>query len=166
MAFEDSKQSILIVEDDDIIAELIVQIIEELGYKTVLKKTGHAAISWLKEHHTDLMILDYSLPDMNAAILTSLLSHEKSIPPFVVSTGMGDELIAVDMMKRGARDYLVKSSQFLTNLPLVVNRIMRELSTEKKLYNTQAELLDSKEILRTIIDSIPDIICYKDYKSG
>jgi len=123
MAFEDSKQSILIVEDDDIIAELIVQIIEELGYKTVLKKTGHAAISWLKEHHTDLMILDYSLPDMNAAILTSLLSHEKSIPPFVVSTGMGDELIAVDMMKRGARDYLVKSSQFLTNLPLVVTEL-------------------------------------------
>jgi FixJ family two-component response regulator len=34
------------------------------------------------------------------------------VPPFIISTGMGDEFIAVDMMKRGARDYLVKNSQF------------------------------------------------------
>lgn len=161
------KKIILIVEDDEIISELIQEIIHELGYSPVYIKNGHEAISWLRNNIPDLMVLDYALPDMNAAILISLLSHEnENIPPFIISTGMGDEFIAVDMMKRGARDYLVKNSQFLSNLPLVINRIIRELDIEKRLYRTQGELQESQERLRTLIDTIPDLICFKNKEGG
>lgn len=160
----DQKQfHVLVVEDDDIVAELISDIIGDLNLKCTCMKNGHSAIAWLNQNTPDLMVLDYSLPDMNAAILTSLISHENTtIPPFIVSTGMGDELIAVDMMKRGARDYLVKNAQFLQNLKLILNRLIRELKTEHDLAKTQNELDESRTLLSTLIDAIPDIICYKD----
>lgn len=164
MTTSDQKQfHILVVEDDEIVAELINDIIEDMDLKCTCMKNGHSAIAWLSNNSPDLMILDYSLPDMNAAILTSLISHENStIPPFIISTGMGDELIAVDMMKRGARDYLVKNAQFLQNLKLILNRVIRELTTESVLAKTQNELDESRYLLSTLIDAIPDIICFKD----
>ncbi len=159
----EEKKSVLIVEDDEIISELISEIISEIGYNTYITKSGHEAITWLRHNSPDLMVLDYSLPDMNAAILISLVSHEmEDIPPFIISTGMGDEFIAVDMMKRGARDYLVKNNQFLTNLPLIVQRVLREIEIENKLYSAQNELDESQTRLRTVLDAIPDIICFKD----
>ncbi|MBI9113383.1 response regulator, partial [Maridesulfovibrio ferrireducens] len=100
----------LIVEDDLGLAELIKEKVEASGFETYSVQTADSAFKWLTENTPHLMLLDYSLPDMKGdEFITALQKSELSIPPFIVTTGQGDEHIAVAMMKLGAKDYLIKN---------------------------------------------------------
>lgn len=134
---------ILIVEDDQGIAFLISEVLENPDRTIELVYTGEKAVSFIIEKSPDLVILDYSLPDMNAKSIIDILSEKEiNIPPFIVSTGQGDEFIAVEMMKKGAHDYLVKDTSLMQRLPGVVNRAIDDILKERKLQ----EALESKKI--------------------
>ncbi|NQT63016.1 MAG: response regulator, partial [Candidatus Marinimicrobia bacterium] len=105
------------------------------------------------------MILDYSLPDMNGKEFITALQHkEQPIPPFIVSTGRGDEHIAVEMMKLGAKDYLVKNKYFLEILPEVLKRVRNEIENENKLKQTEDILRLSNLRNLAMIANISDVI--------
>jgi len=118
--------------------------------------SGTEALEKIKEGRLDLLLLDYSLPDMSGAgFIDTAERTNVSLPPFIVATGRGDERIAVDMMKRGARDYIVKDSQFLNTLTIAVERTLEQLETERRLRETEqllrehdAELIASREQLQ------------------
>ena len=131
---------ILIVEDDRGLAELIKEKVVESGYETVGVYSAKDAQEWLSENKPYMMLLDYSLPDMYAReFLTLLQKKEQPLAAFIVSTGQGDERIAVEMMKLGARDYIIKDNLFLERLPEVIKRVARELENENKRKQAEAE---------------------------
>jgi len=131
---------ILIVEDDKGLTELITEKLGEAGYETACAHSAKDALQWLSVHTTYMILLDYSLPDMNAKeLLNQLQKKEQPLPPFIVSTGQGDERIAVEMMKLGARDYIIKDSLFLERLPEVVKRVAREIENENKRVQAESE---------------------------
>lgn len=114
---------ILVIEDDEALAELIKEKIKEKikgsGRNIISVGSANDAVLWLSDHIPDIMLIDYTLPDMNAKeFIFELRKKETPLPPFVVSTGQGDERIAVDMMKLGARDYILKDSNFLDMINL------------------------------------------------
>jgi len=134
--------TILIVEDDAGLVELLSEKMGEAGYLVVCKLSATDALIWLSEHTPILMILDYSLPDMNGKeFIAELSSKGKALPPFVVSTGQGDERIAVEMMKLGARDYIIKDNHFLDMIPMVINKVGKAIENETKLKQAEQELL-------------------------
>lgn len=136
---------ILIVEDDAGLSELIREKVEECGYESSSVYSGRDAVEWLSMHKAYIMLLDYTLPDMNAKeFLTELKSKELALPSFIISTGQGDERIAVDMMKSGARDYIVKDKNFLDLLPDVIRRVDKEIENEDK-RNEAEELVRKNE---------------------
>ncbi len=157
-----NQKTILIVDDDELLGELMIQIIQEMGYNTAFTKNGNETLYWLKNNQPSLILLDYSLPDMNAALLINLIDGDNGTPPFIIFTGMGDEFIAVDMMKRGARDYLVKDTSFLSNLTIVINRIMRDIENEEKLKEMEKHLLSKETIYKAIINSVPNMVVFVD----
>src|SRR5262249_33667972 len=61
-------------------------------------------------------------------------------PPFIIITGQGDERVAVEMMKRGARDYLVKDADFLEFVPAVVKRALEQLDKERRLAEAEEQV--------------------------
>jgi two-component system, cell cycle sensor histidine kinase and response regulator CckA len=130
------EASILVVEDDLGLAELIREAFAERGWACVHCGTGAAAAAWLEDHQPSLALLDYSLPDMTGAELI----ERTPIRHFIVTTGAGDERVAVAMMKRGALDYLVKDGMFLETLPEVVERALRHISTEQRLAEAEINL--------------------------
>lgn len=150
-------KKILLIEDDEGLSELIPETLKdyfkeqgdtEQSFDIVGLGTAQDALSWLKENTPSLILLDYSLPDMNGDSFIKKLSSEiPRIPPFIVTTGVGDERIAVAMMKQGARDYLVKDGQFLTTLPSVVIRILRETEIEEKLVWAENDLKRNQRLL-------------------
>ncbi len=99
------------------------------------------------------MLLDYSLPDMRADRLIELLEQERCKVPFIVATGHGSETIAVEMMKRGARDYLVKGFSFLDLLAPQVSRVLAQVEKERRLARAEQALRRSEERLRTVIEA-------------
>jgi PAS domain S-box-containing protein len=86
------------------------------------------------------MLLDLKLPDIQATHLIEQLTQSTRCPPFIVITGQGDERVAVDMMKRGARDYLVKDVDFLQFVPAVVKRAFEQLEQERRLSEAEAQV--------------------------
>ena len=126
--------NILLIEDDAGLVELITALLEESGFSVMSAASGAEALTHLKKQTPDLILLDYSLPDMNGKELIETLNKQQiSLPPFIISTGQGDERIAVNMMKLGAMDYVVKDILFLEKLPDVVQRVVRKLKTKGNL---------------------------------
>ena len=106
--------NILLIEDDAGLVELITANLEESGFSVKSAASGAEALAHLKKQTPDLMLLDYSLPDINGRELIETLNKKQiPLPPFIITTGQGDERIAVDMMKLGAMDYLIKDNLFL-----------------------------------------------------
>lgn len=126
---------ILIIEDDAGIAELIRFELEDIGYEIAWASTFEDADRILKKDDIKLMLVDYKLAgeDNAGAWLQGRITASLPVPAFIMSTGQGDERVAVEMMKLGARDYLVKDSMLMTRLPEVIKRVSNEVENEIKL---------------------------------
>lgn len=137
--------TILIVEDDEGLAHLILSTLEDSGFSCEHASTGRDAMRRLCEAPPDLMILDYALPDMNGMeLVTSLIAGTCPVPPYIMVTGREDTRLAVSIMKHGARDYIVKDVEFLDRLPSVVIRVKKEADTELRLKSAEKALRDSE----------------------
>lgn len=164
-----SAATILIVDDDAGLVRLIEKALRREGFETAKASSGLGALVWVEQHHADLMLLDLKLHDVEAPELILRLQQLPLVPPFVVITGQGDERVAVDMMKRGALDYLVKDGQFLELLPQVVRRTLAEAdkdrrlaAAEEALRRSERNLAKAQEIARlgsyevSVADTVPD----------
>jgi C4-dicarboxylate-specific signal transduction histidine kinase len=143
-----AEPTILVVEDDRALLELIQQRLREHGHQTDGVTTGTAALAWLENHTARLMLLDYVLPDLLGDELLQQLHDRGCAVPFIVATGHGSEAVAVDMMKRGARDYLVKGASFMRLLPAVIDQTLARLQQEERLAQAESELRRSEQRLR------------------
>ena len=149
---------ILIVEDNRELAELISESLSDEGYNTGIAHRGHEALSVFENKVPDMFILDYSLPDMDGKQLIALLRERfGGIPPFVVSTGRGDEQVAVDMMKLGAYDYLVKEPSLINRLPDVVLKISKDIEIKKLLNEAEVALKESENRFRSFVENSSDL---------
>jgi DNA-binding NtrC family response regulator len=116
--------TLLIVDDDRGLLRLAAKALEREGFVVATATTGAEAVAWLKTSRPDLLLLDLKLQDCDARQVIRQLSDLQCLPPFLIITGQGDERVAVEMMKGGARDYLVKGADFLELLPAVAGRVL------------------------------------------
>ena len=146
-------ETILIVEDDAGLAELIATVVRDQGAEAAHVATGAEALTWLADRTPALVLLDYALPDMTGL---QFLEWSSRPLPFIVTTGAGDERTAVTMMRHGARDYVIKDTRFLENLPLAIRRVLDELGTARRLAQAEAALLASEARHRSILQTAMD----------
>ena len=157
--------TILIIEDDLGLIELINEKIQECGHPTICFETAATAFEWLENNTPILIMLDYSLPDMNAKEFIELLKNKnKTISPFIVATGQGDERIAVEMMKLGAKEYIIKDTNFLEMIPFVVSKCISEIEKENKLLLTEQKIVELNQFNKQIIESAHEGIIVYDKK--
>jgi PAS domain S-box-containing protein len=121
------------LDDDNGLVRLVVRTLSQEGFQVDSARTLPDAEGWLAQRTADLMLLDLKLQNHTGESLIDRLKAAKRCPPFIIITGQGDERSAVEMMKRGALDYLVKDGEFLQILPTVVRRAFEELETERRL---------------------------------
>ncbi|NTU82286.1 MAG: response regulator [Chloroflexales bacterium] len=136
--------TLLVVEDDQGLNQLIQKRLRRHGFATESAKCGAEAVRRAAELADPLLLLDYQLPDMTANEVILALAAQQHVAPFIVMTGNGDERIAVEMMKLGARDYLPKSESFLDLLPTVVLQTVARIATERRLQQTERALREAE----------------------
>ncbi|MBN2281264.1 MAG: response regulator [Candidatus Marinimicrobia bacterium] len=153
MRKDDNKvfDSILIVEDDDGLNHLIAKRLQQYGYNTISAFNGREALQIIQCNDNILLLTDYILPDMDAKSLIDKVHDIIPDIPFIMATGMGDERLAVEMMKRGALDYITKDSGYLEILPEVVKQAEQKIFTERKLIETEKALRASEVNFRQIV---------------
>ncbi len=124
---ENKPCSILLVEDDPGHAMLIKKAFRAHNGQFRLKVavTLQEARHNLSEFEPDLVLTDLMLPDGKG---TELLTPREQVSPYpiVVLTSHGDEQVAVDAMKAGALDYVVKSATTFSAMPRIAERVLRE----------------------------------------
>jgi C4-dicarboxylate-specific signal transduction histidine kinase len=147
LANENDARLILVVEDDAALLKLIEKRLRASGFHAVIAKDGASALDWLNRDSPDLMLLDYSLPDMRGEQLIEHLHAQGRNIPFVVATGHGNERVAVEMMKRGAIDYLVKNATFMELLPTVVAKAIARAEMAQRLVEAKEQLREAHEDL-------------------
>ena len=139
MASSDQPRSILVVDDDEGLLILMSEALRAEGYNVSTADSGKSARLWLQKHTPDLMLLDLKLKDSDGPTLVANLQREQTLVPFLVVTGQGDEKAAVEIMKQGALDYVMKDTGMLDLLPSVVKRALASLDRERALAAAQSE---------------------------
>jgi signal transduction histidine kinase len=140
------KLKILLVEDDELDVKAVTRAFNESPgkYSIYVADSIFAAKAHLSDSTPHIVITDLFLPDGSGM---ELLGSEKNHAryPLVVMSGRGDEEKAVDAMKAGAFDYLVKSQKSLSFLPTVVRMVLREWETLQRKREAEKKLVVAKE---------------------
>ncbi|NVM57185.1 MAG: response regulator [Desulfobacterales bacterium] len=129
----------------------------------------------LDEIAPDIIVTDYLMPGMNGLELLEALKRENKDIPLIMITGQGDENIAARAMKLGAADYLVKSVDFFSLLPSVINQVVGERKLKESFEESKKrfkqifaespigiELYDSNSLLIDLNKSCLDIFGIAD----
>jgi len=98
---------VLVVEDDPIVAEVVVSYLRKRGHVAELITDGLAAVERVRESRPDLILLDRMLPGIDGLEVCRRLRAEVDVP-VIMLTALGQEHDRIDGLEAGADDYLVK----------------------------------------------------------
>lgn len=106
---------VLIIDDNIDDAELCHRALKKYGsensceFKLRHAMTGTAGIEAIRNDNPDCVLLDYSLPGIDGSRVLNAIKKENPSTPIIILTGQGNEKLAVELLKSGAEDYIVKS---------------------------------------------------------
>ncbi|HEX3625533.1 MAG TPA: PAS domain S-box protein [Verrucomicrobiae bacterium] len=145
---------VLVIEDSENDAELLLEEIREAGYDPISERvqTAESLTAALVRHTWDVILSDYVMPQFSAPDALKVVRAKHPEIPFIVISGVVGEEAAVSMMKAGASDYLVK-----TKLSRLVPAIEREMETAYT-HRARAQAEASAKFLAAIVESSDDAI--------
>lgn len=138
---------IVVVEDDPDILQLLTYTLQSAGYKIIGSQDGYEALSAVRTHHPDLVVLDLMLPSLDGFEVCKELkrnSDTKSIP-IIILTAKGEEIDRIIGLELGAEDYVVKPfspREFLLRVRAILRRSAPESATESSFWQHEGFRVD------------------------
>ncbi len=154
----DNHLRVLMVEDSEGDTALIVRQLEKANYVVEFERveTPDRMEAALTDRSWDFIFSDYTMPQFDAFSALKLLQETGQDIPFIVISGTIGEETAVELMRLGAHDYLMKDK--LARLAQVVKREIAEARARKERRITEKALQESEARLRTLIETARDVI--------
>lgn len=146
---QSSPIRILYIEDDRSLAALVQMQLRRAGYAVDLAHDGEEGLAQWAKGSYDLAAIDQSLPKRDGLEVIRSLALQGPLPPTIMITGHGDEKIAVETMKLGADDYIVKdlSGGWLELLPSVIERVLTQRRHAEQRRRAAEQLRESERRL-------------------
>jgi len=137
---------VLLIEDNPETARLLAG---GLGagsapFEVAAECSARDGLRHLAEHEVDCVLLDYRLPDADGLECLREIRQRWPDVPVVVITGAGSEEVAVEAMKLGASDYLVKHGKYLVTVPVVVREALGRRELERTAARYRSALRSSR----------------------
>ncbi|HEX2896727.1 MAG TPA: response regulator [candidate division Zixibacteria bacterium] len=123
-----STISILVVDDEAMIRNLLEKILAKEGYKILLAKDGQEALDIISTKKVDIVISDMKMPRMNGLDLLKTLKRERPEIGVVIMTGYGDTYTVKDALLLGADEYITKPFKSYEMLMIVERTYWRILA--------------------------------------
>lgn len=145
------SRTVLIVEDDENIAELLQLYLEKEGFQTLIASTGKKGVELFQKAAPDLVLLDIMLPEMDGWDVCRIIRESDSQTPVIMLTAKGETRDKVSGLEMGADDYIVKPfemKEVLARIHAVMRRVKQGEKQEKKLsFDKLVVNLDSYELI-------------------
>jgi PAS domain S-box-containing protein/putative nucleotidyltransferase with HDIG domain len=147
---------VLVVEDSEDDVLLIIRELKKGGYDPVYERVETAAAmkKALQEKQWDIILCDYKLPKFNATSAIAVLKETNIDIPLIIVSGTIGEETAVECMRLGAQDYIMKDN--LSRLCPAIARELEEAEVRNKQKQAEEALHQSEEKYRTILENIED----------
>ncbi|MCB2017914.1 MAG: sigma-54-dependent Fis family transcriptional regulator [Hydrogenophaga sp.] len=129
--------SVLIVEDEPVLARNMLVYLERHGLSCQTASTGEEGLEVLESARPDAVVLDHNLPGKDGLSVLKLIREREPNMPVVMATGHGSETVAVEAMKSGAFDYLIKPVS-LHQLKQVLDRAVQQQRQAMELQHLRA----------------------------
>lgn len=157
-------KQLLLIEDNLGHAELIRRAFDSSVFQTEIKRVRslQEAQTAVAEFVPDLAIVDLLLPDGKGIEFLAMAGPDAPYP-IIIMTSHGDEQIAVEAIKAGALDYVVKSEVTLLQMPHIANRAWREWSHIQERKQAEKLLRNSEERFRQVVSSVSDHIYQMEF---
>ena len=136
-------RTLLIIDDDIVDRQAVTRALRALGSACVVHEAsdGRQGLELALAQPVDCILVDYRLPDLDGLELLVLLRERPEIEaPIIMLTGEGNELVAVEAMKRGAHDYLPKAQLSPDSLYRVVANAIEKHGLQRQLGHAQRQL--------------------------
>jgi two-component system, NtrC family, response regulator HydG len=105
------KYSVLIVDDDTYICNILKKYLEQNGFYTETAFSGNSAKTVIEKNDFDLVLCDYRLPDYDGLAILRHIKSKKASTPVIIMTAYAEIKKAVELIKSGAYDYITKPMQ-------------------------------------------------------
>jgi PAS domain S-box-containing protein len=156
------RLNILHLEDEPDFAELVRSLLEQGGVDADVKRVGDrpAFTLALAVGGFDLIISDYHLPSFTGLEALAMAKNKFPHMPFILVSGTIGEQAAIESLKAGATDYVLKQQP--DRLPSAVRRAVQEAEERAKLRAAEMELSRREKYFRTLTENVLDILTVVD----
>lgn len=158
------RPRVLVADDEEPMSRLMRLHLAEHGLEMVWARDGDEALALLAGESFDVVVLDYRMPRRNGLEVLRAIRDAGCAVPAVLMSGMGSLDVAVEAIRLGASDYLVKdgNASYLDLLPTVVTRLIehQRLIAEKE--EAQHRVIEQSQLLKATLDTIGQGLCVFD----
>jgi PAS domain S-box-containing protein len=152
------RARILYMEDDIGLGRLLQKRLERMACLVDIARDGQKGMEMFAAGAYDVVVADYNMPLLNGLEVLRQLKEATSV---IMVTGQGDEKVAVEAMKLGAADYVIKDTNgdYLEILPAIIDRVIERQQLIRERQQALAELQASEARYRAIVEDQTELIC-------
>ena len=166
--YEYEKKTILIVDDEQKIVDLLVHNLKREGYNTIEANDGATAVEMAKEQRPDLILLDIMLPRLDGLSVCKKIKNIYNVPILMV-TAKDDELDKIVGLELGADDYITKPfsvREVVARVKANLRKVESNAELERNTKTNQEEKENKKDSKIVIGDMILDLEKYEVHIDG
>ncbi len=158
---------ILYVEDDEGLRRLFQKLLTRAGCEVSLAKNGQEGLTMLQAVTYDVLLIDQEMPGMTGLDVIRVLKDRGELLPTIMITGEGDERIAVEALKLGADDYVIKDveGRYLDLMPSVIGKIFTKHRILEAKNAAERARLESEIRYRTLFHHSPLGLLEQDWSA-
>lgn len=136
-----SQYTVLTVEDDEFVREIITVYLEDSGFSVLQAENGRKGLELFRSKQPDLVLLDLRMPEIDGLEVLATVTKEAVETPVIVVSGMGTIGDAIKALKYGAWDYISKPIHDMAVLEHAVNKALEraKLLRENRQYRERLE---------------------------
>ncbi len=157
----DSSLHILLSDDEEIVHQTIVGYLQDLGHRVDGVYDGSVALKYIEKHDYDVAILDEKMPGMDGLTLLAKAHEIRPEMPVIIITGHGTIDTAIQALRLGASEYLMKPIRLL-ELDSVLEKCARLRSLTSQRKDAEDKLRESEERWRSLAENAPNSISIVD----
>jgi DNA-binding response OmpR family regulator len=159
-------RTVLIVEDEQDIADVIAFVLEQDGFDTIVAPDGDAALELFSSGQPDLVVLDLGLPGTCGLELFHRFRRDAPDIPIIIATSRSEEADRIAGLEMGADDYVTKpfsARELAARVRAVLRRLERPTSQDANVLRAGDVMLDT-EALRVECRGIPVTLSHQELK--